>query len=42
MRRATRMEEISAHKILIEKPERKRPFGIPMRRWEDNVRIYLR
>jgi hypothetical protein len=24
------------------KPEGKRPLGRPRRRWEDNIRIYLR
>jgi len=30
------------YKILVGKPEWKRPRGRPRRRWEDNVRIYLR
>jgi hypothetical protein len=28
-------------KILVGKPERKRPFGIPKRRWDDNIRMDL-
>jgi hypothetical protein len=37
------MEEIrNAYKILVEKPEWKRPLGRPGRRWEDNKRIVLR
>jgi hypothetical protein len=32
----------NAHKILVGKPERKRPFGRPRRRWEDNIRMDLR
>jgi hypothetical protein len=28
--------------ILAGKPERKRLFGRPRHRWEDNVKIYLR
>jgi hypothetical protein len=26
----------------VEKPEGKKPLGRPRRRWEDNIRIYLR
>jgi hypothetical protein len=26
------------HRVLVGKPERKRPLGRPRRRWEDNVR----
>jgi hypothetical protein len=29
-------------KILVRKPEGKRPFGRPRHRWEDNVKINLR
>ena len=37
-----RMEEgRSAFKILTGKSIGKRPLGIPGRRWEDNIRIYL-
>jgi hypothetical protein len=28
-------------KILVEKPEAKRPFGRPRRTWEDNIKIDL-
>jgi hypothetical protein len=28
--------------ILVGKPEGKRPLGRPKRRWEDNIRMYLR
>jgi hypothetical protein len=31
-----------AHKILVEKPEGKKPFGRPRRKWEVNIRINLR
>jgi hypothetical protein len=31
-----------AYKVLVEKPEGKRPLGRPMRRWEDNIRMDLR
>ena len=27
------------HRVLVGKPERKRPFGRPRRRWEDNIKI---
>jgi hypothetical protein len=29
------------HRVLVRKPEGKRPLGRPRRRWEDNVRIDL-
>jgi len=29
----------NAYKILVGKPERKRPLGRPERRWEDNIRM---
>jgi hypothetical protein len=31
-----------AYKILIKKPEGKRPVGIPRRIWEDNIKMDLR
>jgi len=35
-----RMGEMkNAHKILVRKPEGKRPLGRPRRRWEDNIRM---
>jgi hypothetical protein len=38
-----RLGEMRAvYKILIGKPERKRPFGRPRRRWDDNIIIDLR
>ena len=37
-----RMEEgRGVHKVLVGKPEGKRPLGIPRRRWEDNIKIDL-
>jgi len=30
------------HRILVEKPEGKRPLGRPRRRWEDNIKMELR
>jgi hypothetical protein len=29
------------YRVLVEKPEEKRPLGKPRRRWEDNTKIYL-
>ena len=29
------------HKVLVGKPEGKRPVGIPRRRWEDNIKMDL-
>jgi hypothetical protein len=34
--------EINAYKILVGKPERKRPLGRRRSRWEDNIRKDLR
>jgi hypothetical protein len=31
-----------AHRILVGKPEGRRPFGIPRRRWEDNIKMDLK
>jgi hypothetical protein len=33
------MGEINAHKILVGKPDGKRPLGKPSRRWEDDIRM---
>jgi len=30
------------HRVLVQKPEGKRPLGRPRRRWEDNIRMDLR
>jgi hypothetical protein len=35
-------EEIKVYKVLVEKPEGKRPIGRPRRRWEDGIRMDLR
>jgi hypothetical protein len=32
-------EEIVVHRVLVGKPEGKRPLGRPRRRWEDNIKI---
>jgi hypothetical protein len=29
------------YKIFVRKPERKRPLGRPIYRWEDNIRMNL-
>jgi hypothetical protein len=34
-------EERDEYRILVEKLERKRPLGRPMRRWEDNIKMDL-
>ena len=37
-----RMEEgRGVHKVLVGKPEGKRSFGRPRRRWEDNIKMDL-
>jgi len=38
----TRMgEEKEVYRVLVGKPEGRRPLGRPWRRWVDNIRIYL-
>jgi hypothetical protein len=34
-------EERVAHRLLVGKPEGKRPLGRPRRRWEDNIKMDL-
>jgi hypothetical protein len=34
-------EKRNAYRILVGKPEGKRPLGRPRRRWEDNIRMDL-
>jgi hypothetical protein len=34
--------ERQVYKVLVEKPEGRRPLGRPSRRWEDGVRMDLR
>ena len=29
------------HRVLVGKPEGKRPLGRPRRRWENNIKMYL-
>jgi hypothetical protein len=35
-------EKRNACRILVRKPEVKRPLGRPRRRWVENIKIYLR
>jgi hypothetical protein len=39
---ARRGDMRNAYRILIGKPEGKRPLGRPRRRWEDNIKMDLR
>jgi len=34
-------EDRGVHRLLVGKPEGKRPLGRPRRRWEDNIKMYL-
>jgi hypothetical protein len=36
------MGERNTHKILVGKPEGKRPLGRPRRRWVDTIKIYVK
>jgi hypothetical protein len=36
------MGETNAYRILVGKPEGKRPLGRPRRRWVDNIKINFR
>ena len=39
----SRMEQFrNAYRVLVEKPESKRPLGRPRRRWKDNIKMDLR
>ena len=35
-------EERGVHRVLVGKPEGKRPLGRPRRKWEDNIKMNLR
>jgi hypothetical protein len=35
-------EERGFHRVLVGRPEGKRPMGRPRRRWEDNIKMDLR
>jgi hypothetical protein len=39
---STNVEKRNEYKILVGKPEGKRPLGGPRRRWEDNIKMDLR
>jgi hypothetical protein len=39
---STNGETRNAYRILVGKPEGKRPLGRSRRRWVDNIKIYLR
>ena len=34
-------ERRGVHRVLVRKPEGKRPLGRPRRRWEDNIKMDL-
>jgi hypothetical protein len=34
-------EERGVHRVLVGKPEGKRPWGRPRRRWQDNIKMDL-
>jgi len=35
-------EKRGAYRVLVRKPEGKRPLGRPRRKWEDNIKMYLK
>ena len=35
------VERRDIYRVLVEKPEEKRPLGRPWRRWEDNIKMDL-
>jgi hypothetical protein len=39
---STHGEKRDAYRVLVGKPEEKRPLGRPRRTWEDNIKIDLR
>jgi hypothetical protein len=39
---STNGEERNAYRVLVDKPELKRPQGRPRRRWVDNIKIDVR
>jgi hypothetical protein len=38
---ARKGEDRGVHRVLVGKPEGKRPLGIPRRRWEDTIKMDL-
>ena len=41
LRHKTFLEGRGVHKVLVGKPDGKRPLGRPRRRWEDNIKMDL-
>jgi hypothetical protein len=39
---ARKKEGRGVYRVLVGRPERKRPLGIPRHRWEDNIKMDLR
>jgi hypothetical protein len=39
---STNGEKRNAYRILVGKPDGKRPLGRPRRRWVNNIKMYLR
>jgi hypothetical protein len=39
---STHGEKRNVYRILVGKPEEKRPLGRPRRRWENNIKISIR
>ena len=35
-------ESRGAYRVLVRKPEAKRPLGRPRHRWEDNIKVHIR
>jgi hypothetical protein len=35
------VEGRDAYRVLVGRPESKKPLGRPRRRWEDNIKMYL-
>jgi len=38
---ACMVEMRGVYRVLVGTPERKRPLGSPMSRWENNIKMYL-
>jgi hypothetical protein len=38
----THGEERGVYRVLVGRPEGKRPLGTPRRKWEDNIKLNLR
>ena len=35
------VEDTGVHRVLVRKPEGKRPLGRPRRKWDDNIKMDL-